>query len=63
MYFTIKNNYEIKSLNNDNIKKAFENTNLESAIGIFLKKHKTKTINPKTKRLVLIEYLETVDHN
>lgn len=62
-FFTLKGNYKIIPLDNHHLKKTFEHTLLKKSIDQFLSKHRAQKKNPKTKRLLLLELLETVDCN
>ncbi len=60
-YFTKGMDGVILPFTSKNIKKAFEDTHLKNHIYDFLKTNHLKKRNPKTKRLIIMEILDTID--
>ncbi|WP_281989692.1 hypothetical protein [Aquimarina aggregata] len=61
LYFTLPCQYELIAFDNRNIEEVFSNTHLKAVIKHFLKKNHVRKRNPKTKRLLLLELLDTID--
>ena len=62
LYYSLSNKQELIPLRNQNIKDSFKNTHLKYIIQQFLKDNNVKKRNSKTKRLLLLELLDQVDH-
>jgi len=62
VYFTLKKNHNLIPLDRHNLKQTFMHTALKTIIDQFLLKHHAQKKNPKTGRLVLLELLDTIDH-
>jgi hypothetical protein len=61
MYFITPWQLRLLSYTYDNLLNTFKDTHLETIVHHFLKTHKTRRRNPKTKRLLLLELLSKID--
>ncbi|WP_062055984.1 hypothetical protein [Aquimarina longa] len=60
-YFTTTIHQELTPYTTDDLQEAFMGTHLEIVLQHFLKHTNPKNRNPKTKRLLLLEYLDQID--